>query len=202
MKQTLFILILLTLTSCATRKRLTNDIIYDANAEKYQQALQRSKDAFFATDSSTIIYNNLGWAERLLTGAKISDTNIPSVFKSIDNDRFTIKLPCWESDTEEFWVSSVVVEHKSLDSALIKAKIQGVDDIYMRSETYISGHSGKEAWDYHVDSVAYVQDYADYIRKAQFACLCIVKEKKKYIVNATIQIPKYNNGECRKAISE
>lgn len=192
MKHTLFILILLlTLTSCASRKNLSNDIVYDENAEKYQQALQRSKDAFFATDSADFIYNNLGWAERLLTKAKISKTNMPSVYKSIDNDRFTIELPCWEFDTDEYWASTVVVEHKRLDSALVKAKIQGVDDIFSRSENQIKAHSDSEV-DFIVDSVAYVNNYADYIRKAQFACLCIIKEKKKYIVNATIRIPNPN----------
>ena len=169
MRRTLFILILLlTLTSCASRKNLSNDIVYDANADIYWKLLQRSKDTFFATDSANVICNNLGWAERLLTEAKISDTNMPSVFKRIDNDRFTIELPCWEFDTDEFLAATVVVEHKQLDSALMKAKMQGVDDIYMRL----------------------ADDYENYMRKAQFSCLCIVKGKKKYIVNATILIPK------------
>ena len=33
---------------------------------------------------------------------------------------------------------------------------------------------------------------SEYINKAQFACLCIMKTQKKYIVNATIRIPKNN----------
>lgn len=169
MKQILYILFaMLLLNSCASRKNLSNDIVYDENAEKYQRALQRSKDIFFASDSSNTIYYDLGWAGLLLTDAKISEKTIPSVYKSIDNDRFTIELPCWEFDTDEYWAATVVVEHKQLDSALVKAKMQGVDDIYMRA----------------------MGDYVDYMSKAQFACICIVKEKKKYIVNATIRIQK------------
>lgn len=203
MKHTLFILLLLsTLTSCASRKNLSNDIVYDANAEKYKQALQRSKDAFFATDSADIIYNNLGWAGRLLTDAKISGAHIPFVYKSIDGDRFTIEMPCWGYDTYEYWISTVVVEHKQLDSALVKAKMQGVDDIYMRSEKYISGHSESEAFDFHIDSVAFVRDYAEYMREASFACLFIIEEKKKYIVNATIQIPNPKYIDDRKAFEK
>ena len=190
MKHTLFILILLgALTSCASRKNLSNDIVYDANAEKYQQALQRSKNTFFTIDSANIICNDLGWAERLLTDVKISDTNIPSVYKSIDNDRFAIELPCWGIDTDEFWATTVVVEHKQLDSALIKAKVQGVDDIYSRSSSRVVAHYDKKD-DYVVDTIEYTEQYVDYMRKAQFACLSIMQEKKKYIVNATIEIHK------------
>ena len=168
---------------------MSRDIVYDENAEKYQQALQRSKDAFFASDSADIIYNNLGWAERLLNETKISGSNMPSVFKSIDNDRFTIELPCWEFDTDEFLAASVVVEHKQLGSALVEAKMQGVDAIYSCSNQRIVAHSNEKD-DYVVDTIEYTEQYADYMRKAQFACLCIMKEKKKYIVNATIRIPK------------
>ena len=169
MRHILFILVLLlTLTSCATNKGLSNDIVYDAHAEMCRKLLQRSKDAFFATDSANVICNDLGWVKRLLSEAKISDTNMPSVFKRTDNDRFTMELPCWEFDTDEFWAATVVVEHKQLDSAIVNAKIQGVDDIFMRV----------------------VDDYADYMRKAQFSCLCLTKGKKKYLVNATILIPK------------
>ncbi len=190
MKHINYILVfVLFLTSCASRKNLSRDIVYDENAEKYQQALQRSKDAFFASDSADIIYNNLGWAERLLNETKISGSNMPSVFKSIDNDRFTIELPCWEFDTDEFLAASVVVEHKQLGSALVEAKMQGVDAIYSCSNQRIVAHSNEKD-DYVVDTIEYTEQYADYMRKAQFACLCIMKEKKKYIVNATIRIPK------------
>lgn len=190
MKHMQFILILLlTLTSCASRKNLSNDITYDANTEKYIQALQRSKDAFLVTDSADIICNDLGWARRLVNGAKIEENTIPSLYKNEGDGLFRVSLPCQEYDSDEFWVSTVVVEHKQLDSALIKAKIQGVDDIFSRSENQIKAHSDSEV-DFIVDSVAYVNNYADYMRKAQFACLCIVKAKKKYIVNATVRIPK------------
>ena len=190
MKHINYILVfVLFLTSCASRKNLSRDIVYDENAEKYQQALQRSKDAFFASDSADIIYNNLGWAERLLNETKISGSNMPSVFKSIDNDRFTIELPCWEFDTDEFLAASVVVEHKQLGSALVEAKMQGVDAIYSCSNQRIVAHSNEKD-DYVVDTIEYTEQYADYMRKAQFACLCIIKKKKKYIVNATIRIPK------------
>ena len=164
MKHINYILVfVLFLTSCASRKNLSRDIVYDENAEKYQQALQRSKDAFFASDSADIIYNNLGWAERLLNET--------------------------EFDTDEFLAASVVVEHKQLGSALVEAKMQGVDAIYSCSNQRIVAHSNEKD-DYVVDTIEYTEQYADYMRKAQFACLCIMKEKKKYIVNATIRIPK------------
>lgn len=169
MKQASYILILLLIaSSCASRKNLSRDIVYDAESEKLQQSLQHNKDAFFATDSADIICRDLGWAERIVSGAKISMHTIPFVFKNVDNNVFSVEMPCQEFDTDEFWASTVIVEHKRLDSALVKAKIQGVDDIYVRL----------------------MDDYEDYMRKAQFSCLCIMKEKTKYIVNATILIPK------------
>lgn len=161
-------LILLTTSSCVSHKNLSNDIVHDANAEKFQQILQRSKDAFFSSDSADIIRNDLGWAERLVTGAKIRNHTIPSVFRKVGDDVFRVEMPCREFDSDEFLASTVVVEHKRLDSALVKAKIRGVDDIYMRL----------------------MDDYGDYMRQAQFSCLYIMKEKKKYLVNATILIPK------------
>lgn len=192
MKQTLFILILLmTLTSCATRKRLSNDIVYDANAEKYQQALQRSKDVFFTNDSADSIYKNLGWAERVVTRAKFDEYTIPSVFKNVGDEVFRVEMPCQEFESDEFWASTVIVEHKRLDSALVKAKIQGVDVIFSGSRSSIKAHFDQQG-EYIIDSIEYTSEYANYIRKAQFSCLCVMKVKKKYIVNATIRVPKNN----------
>lgn len=191
MRNLIFLLPILIITSCASRKNLSNDIIYDANAEKCLQALRRSKDAFLVTDSADIISNDLGWAKRLVNGAKIEVNTVPSVYKNEGDGIFRVSLPCQEYDSDEFWASTVVVEHKQLDSALIKAKKQGVDDIFSRSEYYIKSRSDSQG-EFIVDSVEYTNNYADYMRKAQFACLCIVKGKKKYIVNATIQIPNPN----------
>lgn len=169
MKHASYILIiLLIVSSCASQKNLSKNIVYDANAEKLQQSLQHNKDIFFTTDSADIICRDLGWAERIVSGAKISMHTIPFVFKNVDNNVFSVEMPCQEFDTNEFWASTVIVEHKRLDSALVKAKIQGVDDIYVRL----------------------MDDYEDYMRKAQFSCLCITKEKTKYIVNATIRVPR------------
>ena len=175
MKHTIYILfVMLLLASCASRKNLSNDIIYDANAEKYQKALQRSKHGFFASDSADSIYQDLGWAEQLRTKAKITNNRVPFVYQSRDNDHFTIEMPCWGFDTDAFWAANVIVEHKCLDSALVKAKIQGVDDIYSRSETNLSWHLEQKTLDVHIDSIAYVGDYADNMRRAKFACLCII----------------------------
>jgi len=185
---TYIILIFLVFTSCGSKKTMSRDIVYDANTEKYQQAMQKSKSTFFAMDSAVVILHDLGWVGQLKDKAKFSENAIPSVYRLVNKDRYTFELPCWDFDTDEYRSASVVTEHKCLDSALVQAKIDGVDDIFRRSQTYISGHSRKDALDYHVDSVAYVEDYADYMRKAQFACLCIMKTPKKYIVNATIRI--------------
>lgn len=187
MKRILYIIVCLVMASCASHKQIPVATFYDADWEKMEQAFQRSRDAFFASDSADNIINDLGWAKRLVTDAKIQEGTIPSVYKN-KGATFTIELPCWEEDTDEYMSSNVIAEHKRLDSALVKAKIQGVDEIFRRSktnETYSKDNKGE----LHLDSIEYVDNYADYARNAVFSCLCIMKSKKKYLVNATIRIP-------------
>ena len=167
-KKIVYIVSCLLLISCGSNKNLGTDIVRDETAEKFQQVLLRSKNQFLQSDSADIIMHDIGWANRIVNEAKISENTIPSVFKKVNDKSFTVELPCWDFDTDEFWAATVRVEHKRLDSALVNAKIQGVDDIFMRV----------------------MDDYKDYMRKAQFSCLYIVKWRKKYMVNATILIPK------------
>jgi len=153
MKYTIYIttLLLLVLTSCGSNKILSKDSVCDEKA----------------------IINDLGWVERIVNSTKIKEDEIPSVYKSTENNTFTVELPCWESDTDEYYTACVIVENKHLDNAIVAAKKQGINDI-RRS---INDSAGIKS---------------EYINKAQFACLCIMKTQKKYIVNATIRIPKNN----------
>lgn len=181
------------MASCASHKQTPIVTVYDADWEKMEQAFQRSKNAFFASDSADNIVNDLGWAKRLVTDAKIQEGTIPSVYKN-KGATFTIELPCWEEDTDEYMSANVIAEHKRLDSALVKAKMQGVDDIFRRSktnETYLRDSQGE----LRLDSIEYVDNYADYASKVKFSCLCITKEKHTYIVNATIKIERKNRME-------
>lgn len=162
----LHICVLLALVSCASKKQAVVPIVNDENADKLYQALQLSKDAFFALDSAEIIVRDLGWAERFITGAKISEGSLPSVFRG-DEQGFSVELPCWEMDTPKYIIANVVVEHSRIDSALILARIKGVDELYVMQK---------------IDDYT----YTDYMRNAKFSCVCLIKEKKKYIVNATI----------------
>lgn len=164
-----YLTLLLVLVSCASKKQAVVPIVHDENADKLYQALQLSKDAFFASDSAEIIVRDLGWAERFITGAKISEGSLPSVFRG-DEHGFSVELPCWETDSPEYFTANVVVEHSRIDSALILAKIKGVDEQFIMQK---------------IDNYTYI----DYMRNAMFSCLFITLEKKKYIVNATIRIP-------------
>lgn len=165
-----------------------------------QQALQKSKDTFWENDSASIIVNDLGWAQAFVNDPKdirilaIPKSNaMPPVYRSQDGHNFSPELyPCFDFDTQEYRSSSVIAEHVRLDSALVRAKILGVDDIFGRSGQRIEYEEG-----YTIRSVAYTDSYTDYMRKAQFSCVSIIKAKKKYIVNATICIPnkEYNRTE-------
>lgn len=161
-------ILLLVLVSCASKKQVVVPVVHDENTDKLYQALQLSKEAFFASDSAEIIVRDLGWAERFITGAKISEGSLPSVFRG-DEHGFSVELPCWEMDTPEYFTANVVVEHSRIDSALILAKIKGVDEqfIMQKFENYT---------------------YTDYMRNAMFSCVCISKNNKKYIVNASIRM--------------
>lgn len=169
MKQILYIFTFLLITSCSAHKAVVEDVVYDINAQKFQQLLQRKKASFMSSDSAANIVCDLGWAERIVTDAKIPEHNVPSVFRLVEgtSDVFSVQSPCVEINSEEYLSAIVFAEHVQLDSALINAKIKGVDAIYMQLK----------------------DDYADYMRKARFSCLCIVRDKKKYIVNATVFVP-------------
>lgn len=160
--------IILTMISCASKKQAVVAIMYDEKADKLFQALRLSKEAFFASDSAEIFVRDFGWAERFIAGAKFSEGSIPSVFRG-DEQGFSVELPCWEMDTPESTTANVVVEHSRIDSALILAKIKGVDEqfIMQKFENYT---------------------YTDYMRNAMFSCVCISKNNKKYIVNASIRM--------------
>ena len=162
----IYICVVLVLVSCASKKQALVPVVHDENTNKLYQALQLSKDAFFALDSAEMIVRDLGWAERFITGAKISEGSLPSVFRG-DEQGFSVELPGWESDTNEHLTATVVTEHAKLDSALILARIKGVDELYVMQK---------------IDDYT----YTDYMRNAKFSCVCLIKEKKKYIVNATI----------------
>ena len=162
----IYICVLLALVSCASKKQAVVPIVHDENTDNLYQALQLSKEAFFTLDSAEMIVRDLGWAERFITGAKISEGSLPSVFRG-DEQGFSVELPCWESDTNDHLSVTVVTEHAKLDSALIRAKIKGVDELFIAQK--IGSYT-----------------YADYMHNAMFSCVCITKEKKKYIVNATI----------------
>lgn len=147
----------------------TNEqIILNESVDDIIKNLNRSKAAFFATDSADLIVNDLGWVKTLISTANISSSSLPPIFRSVNNgEGFTVEVPCWEDDTLEYITSNVVIEHSQLDSALVLAKIKGVDDIYLR----------------------YVGDYGEYMHQAQFSCLCIYQTPNTYMVNATISIP-------------
>lgn len=182
-----YMALILSMISCTSHKNMSY-IIYDEGAEKYQQALQRKKAEFFVSDSAYIVAHDLGWVRRIVSDAKISDNSTPLVYKNINETGFTIELPCWDVDTDTYRSAVVVTEHSRLDSALIKAKIEGVDNIFLRSNCYIKT-SSTDIGEYKTDSIEYYDSYTDYIRNARFSCVCITKGKKTYIVNATIHIP-------------
>lgn len=157
-----YILLILTVISCATQNNTSTPTLYDVD--------------------------DLGWVERILREAKIEENTIPTVYKSTDNGAgFTVELPCWEYDSDEYHTANVVIEHKRLDSALVKAKIQGLDDIYYKyAQCHTYHYENNELT---LDSINYMVNFAGYMREAQFSCLCIKKTRNLYIVNATIRIP-------------
>ena len=187
MKKIVYIVLVLSFISCSSHKRIAEPVIHDPNAEKMQVAFQQAKDKFLMLDSADAIMQDIGWTGRIVKEAKIQES-IPSVYKSVNNTGFTIELPCWEYDTDEYYSATVLVEHTNLDSALVRAKVQGVDDIYSRSKVNESFHYNEQK-ELILDSIEYTNSYAEYMERAQFSCLCITKDKKKYIVNATIRIP-------------
>ena len=198
----IYICVVLALVSCASKKQALVPVMRDENTDKLYQALQLSKEAFFAQDSAEMIVRDLGWAERFITGAKISEGSLPSVFRG-DKHGFSVELPCWETDSHEY-NANVVVEHARIDSALILAKIQGVDELLMKSESHIS-YSTTDSINWQIDKIEYESSYEEIMRKARFTCVCIVKEKKKYLVNATISLPieyilRFDEERFRKAI--
>ena len=176
--------------SCSSNKKVVSYVFNNKEVETYQQVFQRSKDKFLLSDSANAITQDLGWAKRIVTEAKISENTIPYVFKCVNDNCFTLELPCWEFDTPDYKSANVVVEHNRLDSALVKAKMQGIDEIYICNSDKCYDSSSTIKFEHSIDSIEYQDDYADYVRYARFSCICITKTKNKYIVNATIVIPR------------
>ena len=113
----------------------------------------------------------------------------PCIYRRTNyGEGFTIESPCEEYDTEEFLTGYAIAEHKRIDSALVRAKILCVDDIYRKTSKYIIGHTNEHN-ECIVDSVEYTEDYADYMRNAQLSCLCVTKTKNKYVVSASFHVP-------------
>ena len=185
-----YLTLLLVLVSCASKKQAVVPVVHDEITDKLYQALQHRKDEFFASDSAEMIVRDLGWAERFITGAKISEGSLPSVFRG-DEHGFSVELPCWETDSPEYFTANVVVEHSRIDSALILAKMRGADELLMKSGYNIS-YLTTDSINWQIDKIEFKCCYEEIMRKARFSCVCIAKEKKKYIVNATIQIPNPN----------
>ena len=191
MKKIVYIVFLISFVSCVSHKRISEPVIYDPNTEKMQKAFQQAKDKFLMSDSADAIMQDIGWTQQVVSGAKIVG-KIPSVYKTVTDESFSIEYPCWEYDSPQYATSNVFVEHMNLDSALVRAKVQGVDDIYSRSATNETFHYNEKK-EFILDRIEYTEKYAEYMRKAQFSCLCITRDKKKYIVNATIRVPNMNH---------
>lgn len=158
--------------SCASNKQM---IVSNAGNNTHLDSIHRDEDQrksekTFVSDSSNNLSCNIGWVAQLVANYKIKMNTMPYVFKKIDAERFAIELPCWENDNDESFVANVISEHNQLDSALILAKKQGVDIIHNHL----------------------LYNYAECMNNAEFSCVCIQKEKKKYIVNATIRMPNPN----------
>ena len=197
MKKYIYILVyLISFVSCDSHNRIADTIMYDANIEKSLKTFQQRKNQFFVSDSAQALIQNIGWAQRIVSDAKIKMEDIPSVYKNIDNSHFSVELPCWEFDSPEYQTANVIVEHRRIDSAIVLAKIKGIDEIYYRSQVQVVSQL-HERDEYHVDSVKYSDTYEYYVRNAYLTCLCISKRKKIFIVNATIQIHnKYHASEA------
>ena len=189
MKKILYLILLIMMVSCASRKHVATPIVYDDNIEKEQVAFQKAKNEFLISDSAHAIMQDIGWVRHIAKEVKIKENTMPSIYRIVNDKSFTIELPCWEFDSEQFYAANVIIENKCLDSALVYAKIQGVDDIYRRSSKNEVYHHNEQK-EFILDSIEYTDSYAEYMRKAQFSCLCITKTKKKYIINATLTIPK------------
>lgn len=195
-RNAVYIIVCLSLLSCVSHKNLGTGIVHDETAEKYQRALLNSKNQLLQLDSANTIIQDLGWARRIIKEAKISENTIPPVFKCINDDSFTIELPCWEFDSPEYQTANVIVEHRRIDSAIVLAKIKGIDEIYSRSQVQVVSQLN-ERDEYLEDIVKYSDTYEYYVRNAYLTCLCISKRKKIFIVNATVQIHnKYNASEA------
>lgn len=165
-------ILLFFVASCASNKQIVvsnsgNNTPLDSI---HRDEDQRKSEKTFVSDSSNNLSCNIGWVAQLVANYKIKMNTMPYVFKRIDAERFSIELPCWENDNDEFLVANVLAEHSQLDSALILAKQQGADIIH--------------------NQLLYNDE--ECLNNAEFSCVCILKEKKKYIVNATIRTPNPN----------
>lgn len=165
-------ILLFFVVSCASNKQIVvsnfgNNTHLDSI---HRDEEQRKSEKTFVSDSANNLSCNIGWVAQLVANYKIKMNTMPYVFKRIDAERFSIELPCWENDNDESLVANVISEHHQLDSAMILAKQQGVDIIHNQL----------------------LYNYEECLNNAEFSCVCIVKEKKKYIVNATIRMSNPN----------
>lgn len=176
-----------------------------------QQAMQKSKDIFYASDSANEVINRIVWADDVQPVFVFGEGGM--VFRSANSnmkETTSMYLPCLECSWDDIGFSSSLVytEHKRLDSAIVNAKVRGVDGIFYESPKYIEAHGTNDTINHWVvDSVDYHGYYGDYMSRAQFACLYIKKEKRKYKVFAAIRVrnesfSQENAGDLEDVVSE
>lgn len=139
--------------------------------ELKQTILQKHKEAFFASDSADVLANDLGKIRRTVHGALDNtafDRPIPYVVKLSETGNISTGLPCGDEETDEYYYVSVLAQHNNLDSALVLAKIKGVDVIFQ-----FEGYS-----------------YDRYMREAEIACVTVRQIEDLFYVNAAIRFPK------------
>lgn len=133
--------------------------------------LKQHKEAFFASDSADVIVKDIGKIHRTVHGALNNtafDRPIPYVVKLNEKGNISIDMPCGDEETDEYYYVSVLTQHYNLDSALVLAKIKGVDAIFQ-----FEGYS-----------------YDRYAREAEIACVTVRQIENLYYVNAAIRFPK------------
>ena len=154
--------------------------------EVAREAMQNSKDIFYASDSANEVISRIVWADGVKPAFVFDESG--TVFRSANiKDTTQYNFPCMECsfDNAKYMVEHAIVEHERLDSAIIKAKIAGVGGIFGRSPHNVWYRDTITHW---VDSIEYLDYYGDYMSRAQLVCIHIKKEKRKYIVNAAISV--------------
>lgn len=145
---------------------------YAQTTEELKQAiLQKHKEAFFASDSADVLANDLGKIRHTVHGALDNtafDRPIPYVVKLSEKGNISMDMPCGDEETDEYYYVSVLAQHNNLDSALVLAKVKGVDVIFQ-----FEGYS-----------------YDRYMREAEIACVTVRQIEDLFYVNAAIRFPK------------